>query len=72
MRHDSNDEHRMTIYALNTGDLNNLQYDTLMKVLKLAKSGTQFTDVHIRKDGKERRFQADWLQHLKTDEKGMP
>lgn len=65
-------EGRMTIYTLNTSDLNNPQYNTLMKVLKLAKSGTQFTDVVIRKDAIEYRFEADWLQELKTDEKGMP
>ena len=62
----------MTIYTLNTSDLNELQYNTFIKVLKLAKSGTQFTDVLIRKDAKEHKFEADWLQELKTDEKGMP
>lgn len=55
------------IYSLRTEDLNALQIKSLKEVLALAKSGTRFTDVIIRKDGLEYRFEADWLQNLQTD-----
>ena len=68
----------MTVYTLNTQDMSESQYNSFIECLRLAKRGTKFTDltvksfIDIRKDAKEKRFEADWISLLKTDEMGMP
>jgi hypothetical protein len=52
-------------YFLDTERLNELQIETIDKILSLTKHGAKSIDVEIRKDGKEYRFQADWIKHLK-------
>lgn len=63
----TNPQKTNTIYSLRTEDLNEMQVGAMKEVLRLAKSGTRYTDVVIRKDGKEYRFEADWLSNLQTD-----
>jgi hypothetical protein len=41
-----------------------LEAKTIIRMAVLIQRGTQFTDIIIRKDGKEYRFEADWIGEL--------
>lgn len=51
-------------YHLDEKYLNTLQIKTLNTMLSLIKKGTKYTDVHVRKNGIEYIFQADFLNCL--------
>lgn len=43
---------------------NELETDTILQVSRLVRHGHEFCDLHIRKDGHEYRFEADWVCRL--------
>ncbi len=45
-------------------DANKLEADTIRKFFALTKHGCKFCDLVVRKDGREYRFEADWLVRL--------
>lgn len=45
-------------------EINDLQKQTLLDVYQLIKHGSKFINLHIRKDGREYHFEADWLKQL--------
>lgn len=52
------------IYKLDLGAINEMQASTASETL--AKSGRAHSiDIVIRRDGKETRYEADWLKHLR-------
>ena len=53
-----------TGWALSSERINSLQQASIKKMVELAK-GAHWIDVVVRYEGKEHRFQADWIKHLK-------
>lgn len=51
------------VYALDLDKINDLQAGTISETLCKA-PGAHNIDIVIRKDGRETRFEADWLKHL--------
>jgi len=50
--------------CIDTADLNDMQRDALVRFVHIMKTGGS-ADLHCRKDGKDRIFQADFLKYLK-------
>lgn len=45
-------------------EANELEIETMARFEELVRHGYKFIDLHVRKDGKEYRFEADWLARL--------
>jgi hypothetical protein len=50
-------------WVLSLNDINELQMDTIAKTVAHAKRAHEI-DIIIRKDGKETRYEGDWIKHL--------
>ena len=45
-------------------DANELQRDTILKISRLVRFGHKTMDLEFRKDGRDYRFEADWIALL--------
>jgi hypothetical protein len=45
-------------------DANELEAKTISEFARLVYHGYKFIDIHVRKDGREYRFEGDWLARL--------
>jgi hypothetical protein len=54
----------MIVLQLDDRWLNELQKETIERMLLTCRHGAQRIDVGLRVDGREYVFEADWLKHL--------
>jgi hypothetical protein len=45
-------------------EINDLQADSIRQLSDLTRHGYKWIDITVRKDGVERRFEADWVANL--------
>lgn len=44
--------------------INQSQAESIRKLARTIRHGAKFVDIHVRKDGQEYHFEADWLKQL--------
>lgn len=52
------------IFTLDEEKINDLQYRSILRTIETAKHA-HMTDIEMRINGTNERFEADWIKHLK-------